>query len=677
MSSNWYIYTSQVDGPYTVQELEKFVAAGKVTPTTLVTNGLQGQWVSAATVPGLFGSASAVAQKWAARANAVPPLPGTQALPPPPPLPGGSVSQPPAAPRRFLVWVFGGTAVVSVLLVSLVLAMVWWGPAQAKKKDDEAQQAERERLAAEEEAQKKEDAEKKAEAEVAKHKQEAFESAVARKIRAAAPSPNTLLLTKLRDYRVEKVPLSWTSRSTFVRDSAYENALAHGSPLLIDEHTLALITDLGGQNFQLWHLNLRNGEIRMIKEIADQDPNGKYDYVGCHRINGKLIMQFIAVTTGMFKIVPRFRGYAAYGVLNLETGEIQGKKIEATSDQKLEVLITKLMNDKLSESSTANLPHGTEAVASANERLAQQGLHFDANRASISLLPDLRQRWERELRDLSLSDSKAPAKLIELEEQVGSAAQCPLTSDLKNNLQFAQAIAGENAPEIRSFIQSNGQHALVHPASMTLVHLIAKDNDTVQAYLKFQQEDAGTAARDLAIMRIHELSFTAVCRKATTDGFDDFLMSFPGSLQAKDAFRYAYDLELERARFEIEHADDKDKQREEVANRFGKAWRECVNTGEMSQAERLWKILRDEDDFNHTKAAANAQKAKEQDSYRKKMIALEKERNRILLLLEDIQKRQLAIADQPLLATYEAQAKGRGQVAKLDRVPSKIRALRE
>ena len=660
MSATWYIYAGSPQGPYSPKDLKQFVGQGTVTPATLVSNRAEGPWVAASAVKGLFEPPAPPATNTPiASANKAPVAP-PPASPPPvptlvPPAPTTAntteVKPVTADPhKQMLVWlVGGGVALVSLMFLTLILVIAWFGASFLRKVDDEALQAEKKRLQDISTTQEKQATEEKAKQDREKWLQAGFDSQVAKKIRENLPPSDTPLLSKLRSFRIEGVPLDWTKESPVIRSASYNGKLTHGSPFLIDDYTLAMITDLGGFNFQLWHLNLKNGEVRLVKEVNDQNRNARYDSAECHRINGQLQMQFVTTSAGQFKGVPKFRGTTVYGDLNLANGHIKGHRVDATSDNSLDVLRGKLLRDKYPESTRVSLTSGNSAVNTAQSRLANLGMTVNVQNGTVSLIPAKSSNWETSVRSITLSNSAAPGKLVELERNVESAPPCPLTKEFKTTLQFAKAVSREDLGSVRSFMSSHESHKLYFPAAMTQVHLIAKESDKIQDYMKFQQDDdVGTAARDFAILRIHELAYLHMCKQATVEGFDDFMEMFPGASQFKQAFQNAYDLELELARFEIEHASEPEKRREEVATRFYVKWRDALRGNKMAESERMWKILKEEDDFNRTKASADAQNAKDLDDYRKKMLAIQEKRNRILNRIAQIQEQQLQVLGQQL-----------------------------
>lgn len=660
MSTTWYIYSGSPQGPYSPKDLKQFTVQGTVTPATLVSNRAEGPWVAASAVKGLFdppaSRATSTPGTSTSNVSPVPAIAPTTTLPNlVTQIPTATVEVKPASAdphKQMLVWLIGGgVALVSLMFLTLILVIAWFGSSFLRKVDDEALQAEKNRLQDISTTQDKQAAEEKAKQEREKWLQAGFDSQVAKKIRANLPPSDTQLLSKLRNFRIEGVPLEWTRESPVIHNAAYSGKLTHGSPFLIDDYTLAMITDLGGFNFQLWHLNLKNGEVRLIKEVNDQNRNARYDSADCHRINGQLQMQFVTTSAGQFNGVPKFRGTTIYGELNLANGHINGHRVDATSDNSLDVLRGKLLRDKYPESTRVSLTSGNSAVNTAQSRLSNMGMTVNVQNGTVSLTPAKSSSWETTARSITLSDSAAPGKLVELERSVESSPKCSLSNELKTTLQFAKAVSREDLGSVRSFMSSHGSHRLYFPAAMTQVHLIAKESDKIQDYMKFQQEEnVGTAARDFAILRIHELAFLHLCKQATVEGFDDFMQMFPGALQFKQAFQNAYELELERARFEIEHASDPEKRREEVATRLYVKWRDALRSNKMAEAERTWKILKEEDDFNRTKAAADAQNAKDLDAYRKKMLAIQEERNRILNRIADIQQQQLEVARQQAAA---------------------------
>ncbi|MEZ5950017.1 MAG: hypothetical protein R3C12_12545 [Planctomycetaceae bacterium] len=93
-------------------------------------------------------------------------------------------------------------------------------------------------------------------------------------------------------------------------------------------------------------------------------------------------------------------------------------------------------------------------------------------------------------------------------------------------------------------------------------------------------------------------------------------------------------------------------------------------------AERLWKILTEETDFNRTQAASRTQDARDRDDYRAQMLKIQKERNEILTRIEHIQREQLAVAREQLQVAYEANAIARDGNAILGRINGNLNSIK-
>jgi hypothetical protein len=516
-----------------------------------------------------------------------------------------------------------------------------------------------------------------------------FESAIAKRIRANAPSPNTALAERLKAYRRMAVPPDWAGESPDITAQSYAGDLNFGSPFLIGDDTLALILTRQGLHLELWHLDLRNGDLRKVTEWKQGPNQGKYHSVSWHLDEGgKIVGQFVQMKTSKVNkrtgsgLVAMTVGDSLFKWLDPLTGETKTKNAHETSDYGIKDLTKKLLHAQLPETTEVKLTQGPAALAAANQRLARKGLRFDEQRAAVSLGPDILRAFHKDLDTLNLAESSSRAILSRDYEAALGAPSCPLTRELRAVLQFSLAAATEDQEQLKTFLHTNPKVYLRNYAAYESLHLIANGSDSFEDYADFVKQDPGTPARDAAMFRLHDIAFAAACRKPTVDFFDEYMRAFPDASQWKKAFDHAYDLELEYARYELQHAanpGEKREKRDEIANRFYTQLRASLRAGDQAKAERMWKLLNDERDFNGTKAAKEAQDAKDLDRYRAATLKLAKERNLILGRIEVIQRQQLAAMERANDLSEQANRlmrEGNAQLSalnwKLDSISSKL-----
>jgi hypothetical protein len=494
-----------------------------------------------------------------------------------------------------------------------------------------------------------------------------FESDLAKRISAIAPNPDTPLLDSLRKYRLKYVLPDWARESAVISSGNYSGTLTHGSPFLLDDNTLVLIVATDENTFALWHLDLTSGRLRKVRDYRDATGGGRYHSVTWHRDkDGKLLGQFIQIVRdkrrkrSLYGDTMIHFGVAYIGLLDPTNGEAKMNSVRGESDVGPGVLVDMLLRSTLPTNTQAKLTTGQDALRVAGDRLGHSGLGFDDAQSTIFLKPELIQSWRDTLGSIDVTEATSLARISETFTGVHNAPDCPLTQELGTTLRFAIASAKEDQKELTALSRTQSKKYLRNFAAYELLHLIALKSDRIQDYVDFVQQDPGTPARDLAKLRVHEIAYASACKTATIDTFDKFMQVFPDSIQWKKAFEHSCDLELERARFQIERASDHDRKREQIANSFYTRWRDCQREGQYPTAERLWNLMKDEADFNVTQAAKEAQDAKDRDIFQEKIIELNEERNRTLTRIEDVQRKQLTamleaneVAHQQLAATQE------------------------
>lgn len=667
MAAEWFVAwdENRQSGPHTEVELRAFASGGALQPGMLIWREGLREWAPASQVKGLFSQAKTP--------STPPPLPPTQ-QPPLVPAPvaapavtaavpsvhaaqiqGNSVESPaPSANalslRSMAPWmIVAALVLVSAGLISLtVLGLAFYGlqnraeqRAIAENRKEEEDRAEASEAAA------------KAAAKREEWIKATFQSTLAPKLRASTPPEQTILSEKLKSYRLEGLPTNWESGSTLFRSNVLPTGYSFGSPFLIQNGAgLGFIIAESGLNFSYYQMDLKTGNTRKVSSHQYKLP-GKYNSVTFHpRGNGHLL-ELICHDIAVVERAPKFRGLAHYVQLDLENGRVHEFDISKSSSGNKDFVQEEILKGKLPDNRQPGPKQGDTALRLASLELSKQGLSFEPRNAQLSLENTWKGNWSSQLRDLRLTSAEAPAQLRSLRSKVVSAPSCSLSTDLRTYLDFGIAAADQDQPSLRRFVQTQSSHRLRNLASYELLHCVAASGDHFKDYLAFQQEDPGTPARDLAILRIHEKAFRYAINESTIETFDEYLAAFPHSLQSADAFRHAYDLELEKARFIVDHAADPKEAAEEIGREMYVNWRDTLRAGELTKAQRFWDILRQEVPFNRTKAATSAQDAKDRDIYRAKMLALQEEQNRILGQIRDIQAQQLQVAQDQLMAIRE------------------------
>lgn len=607
--SKWLVRRGdRVQGPITKGQLVRAVETGQLRPADEIAEAGTTNWRIAKEVEWLFEPA-------------VEPVTELE----PEPVPSTEPKPPVDNTDKSLASAIKSTGVL-IMLGFLLLAAVVGGFAMnyLRRTDDEALERHMAKLE-DEEARKDE---QKKQLELEEWQNQNFVSQLAKKIRSRTPPKETPLVKATRAYALRGIPNQWASKSTHVRDAGYRGTLTHGSPFMAGKQ-LVLIEDKGGLNFIMHHVDTQTGQARKVYDYTSDKRNDQYENVSWHKVNGKLMGQFVTYNFARDRLKKLYNGTAHFGWLDVETGTVKTRKVSKRTMRTRERMLEMLMEPQYPKDTEVSLTNGQSAINEANRAMKPIGLAFDPNARAINLRAGLREEWDQKISSLNINSRSASDELYEVVRSVEAAPDCELSKTLKPAIRLAQ-LANENDGEgVRRWLQANSGHYLRNHAAATRLQFIST-SDKVKDYVDFQNESPATPARDLAILRVHEIAWTKAVEEAQIEVFDRFMESFPAALKWKDAFQYAYDLELERANFAIEHAGDADAKREQVANSFYVQWRDARRDGRYPAAERMWKLLADEPQFQETKAAARAQDSKDRDRYRRKILQLSAERNRIL-----------------------------------------------
>lgn len=445
-----------------------------------------------------------------------------------------------------------------------------------------------------------------------------FQSQLAAKIREGLPGTNTPLLSKLKNYRLQAVPADWAGKGTVVHGAPFAEKIGYGSPFLVDNDHLVLIIQGRGLHVQIWQIDLKEGNYRKVASLNENVDQGEYQSVTLHRREGRTVAQFIVIQD----VRPRSDTIAVSAVIgwcDVDSGKAETQTVEKRSyraDRAHElVLLAGLPADtKLSP------PAGAEAWSLANRRLQPIGLHADDS--GLALRSDVVDQWRTNLRGVLLTHSDSIPLLTALRDSVAAAPRCELTTALGQILGLSLACAKEDEGTLTAQIQDSAlvPEKVRELASLESLHLVALRRDNVPDYVNFLMQDRGTGAAGLAVLRMHELAFASACRTATIEAFDAFTQAFPDAVWAEQARRYASDLELERARWEIENAADPHLMRQEISKRFFVQAREASRQGRLAAADRFFRILVEEMDFSGTDGAVEVANSKDREMFQARLL---------------------------------------------------------
>lgn len=521
---------------------------------------------------------------------------------------------------------------------------------------------------------------------------------VADTIRDSKPPVETPLLKSLMGCRVSGVSPTWADFSIdldadeAVPTIAWLSDPALGMPLKIGEGLYALFTSDGKSGVNLWHLDVKHQKITH-KVHVDAGVDGTVGFQGWHwhQVGEQNLREILSVSisenskfVGEKKFV-RFDGKSLTTTIDLLTTKVDQKPELAKSLPTKERCLEKLSSQLLAAKTRRDEPGIEAAKAGVAEELAHAGSEFDYERGRFHLSRATVDNLRRIVTDLSLeSDRIAEIRRVR-DENVGRLPTCPALRDLSWQLQLAEAVASEDLDMLDKLSQglkavdlaADRASSLRNLAGYQRVHFIAagvkgREGDRLEDYHQFViSAPKSLAARDAAILRIHEIAFRNACEIATVEAFDEFVTSFPSATQVADALDHAYDLEKERISDEARTGADV----EGIANRLYVRWREDERSGRFLLANRSFRLLSEHPEVMKTSRAVDAQDTRDNLDFRKQMIGLQREHNETLSKVARIQRNQLAVMGEQLTA-QQAMASQLGTIGgQLQYINENVRGL--
>jgi hypothetical protein len=210
----------------------------------------------------------------------------------------------------------------------------------------------------------------------------------------------------------------------------------YGTPVQLDEHTVALIERRLGLEFALWHLNIAEGTLHFIATLNEgvTTPSG-FDDVVFHHDGPDTFAEFILITTA--QTAPnRFTGNSIIGEINLRTGATKVKKDKVKHVASEEIAHEKLL-DKRRSGKTVTAPKPLQVKNVVAQALAKHGMSFDYKRGRFVLTTENRLKLKQAVRDLDKAGSDKPAKFLGLQRLLNDLPSCPATRELARQVSSA------------------------------------------------------------------------------------------------------------------------------------------------------------------------------------------------------------------------------------------------
>jgi hypothetical protein len=224
-------------------------------------------------------------------------------------------------------------------------------------------------------------------------------------------------------------------------DEAWSGFTDYGTPVQINEHTVAIIERRKGIEFALWHLDFSTGTLRFITSLNNgkTTPHG-FDEVIQYRDDSDVIAEFVFINIA--QTAPnRFAGESLIGELNLQTGAAKVKKDKVKYVASEEMAREKLLDKCRSRDKSADLPTPRQVKNVVEESLSKLGLSFDYQRGRLVLAAEVRAKLRQAVRELGKDDSHMLSDIRALQNLLSSIPSCPATRELSNQLNLAAARA--------------------------------------------------------------------------------------------------------------------------------------------------------------------------------------------------------------------------------------------
>lgn len=486
----------------------------------------------------------------------------------------------------------------------------------------------------------------------------------AQRIRAAAPDLESPLFVSIRDNRLRNISPTWEGFSPIADapeatpNKNWTGVAGFGTPVFIDDQKVAILADRPGSEPALWHLGLADYSIRCLTDIEKpRDGDREYDECVWHRVDGDLVAELIRMRVGRRRATS-FEGESWIIEINLRTGQVTEATHKARERPTKENLQEKLLENRRSAETRIEIPPADESRQKLIALLGEKGVAFDERQTRLQINAKMIGQLSRDIGRLMLTDDDVSNTIAMLQATLNELPTSPATRDLAWQLRLAAAVVADDVNELeqlasgvglRSDVPAERAIALRNLAAYQQLRLVSDQGDVIPNYQEFVRGCDGTiAARDAAILRMHEIGFHAACQMATVDAFDEFIRWAPNSLQFDDAVKYAESLESERIAIAIATADDADSMREKLAKGLYVDWRQSVRVGETTKAERCFRLLGTHPELTSTMAAVQAQDTKDEEAFRKTIIRQNEAHTSVLRQVATAQQIQLGLMSQQL-----------------------------
>lgn len=502
---------------------------------------------------------------------------------------------------------------------------------------------------------------------------------------AAAPQPiaadhkpamDSPLVERLRGCKIKGISPSWATLPCVVdKDGAvpkhtWSGETAYGTPVQLDDNTIAVVQKERGQKFAVWHLDMATETVVFKVDVdAAVSPaaKGPFDSVSWHRINNDLVGEFIS-----FDIKPwttfvgqdrspktMYDGQALITLVNLRTGDIrrvrEGNKRTGTKERCQE----NLTKQRLGDNSRVELAPPDSVTKHMQQVLAAKKQVFDFRQGRFLLTLEVIDELANAAQAVVIDGPDSLQAIRKTQQIIRNLPTCAAVRDLSWQCSLAEAVVTENVDSLEAMVadrrnpkgaSDDRRSQMRNLAAYQWLHLIASNGDQLSEYEAFARScDDGIAARDAAILRIHELRFISACNEATVAAFDDFVAWAPHAIQAKDAIRHAYD--LQQGQIQISLASNEDP--EAIARNLYNDWRNAVRQGSAIKAQRSFTLLTEEPAMKKTQTSVQAQDTKDEDGFRAIMLAHARKNDELLSSVIAIQQQQLSMMNAQLLEQSE------------------------
>lgn len=213
-----------------------------------------------------------------------------------------------------------------------------------------------------------------------------------------------------------------------------------GTPVQIDEKTVAIIERRNGLAFALWHLDLAEMSLKFIIAVNEnpRDNGGfhnatGYDEIVWHDIDSEIVGEFLIIHAEQTE-PKRFTGRSLIGEINLVTGATKVKVDKIKHAGSEEAAIAKLLDKRRTRESVIQ-PDSEEAKKLVEKSLAARGAAFDYTRGLFVMAPAAREQLKRDVDRVIQSGDFTPAELMKLQRAISKLPACPATRELAKQVQ--------------------------------------------------------------------------------------------------------------------------------------------------------------------------------------------------------------------------------------------------